>query len=285
MLRTSIALVLLSGAAIAAPVAPDNETTQNASRPELAGRVANSRGKPVEGATVFVAGKPRTTTDANGRYHVELDASGTYAVVFEYGSSRDGHRVTVADGAIEVNGALSFDPGEVIVIHDPLKQPVRAKPIKDPRILPPYSDEAILSDTWAKAWLVLDVDETGSVTRTKFLVHPGHNLDSIAVTQALKTKFDPARDSHGNPTRSLVVWPIEWPSYWWLSVRSVGGGAMLRMPDKLMDGFNTSHVPCRGSGPMHMGSVHPVYKDCTQPDLSKIDSPEPWIAAGSFQNH
>ena len=267
MLRTFIALVVFGGAAIAAPVAPDNETTQ------LAGRVRDSRGKPVEGATVFVGKKPIAITDADGRYRVELDA-GTYSVVFVYGSTRDGHRVTVADhGAIEVDGALSFDPGEVIVIHDPLKQPVRAQPIKDPRILAPYSDEAILSDTWAKAWLVLDVDDTGSVTRVKFLTRPGHGLDEIAVTQALKTKFDPARDAHDHPIRSLVVWPIEWPSYGWMRDRV---GLALRLPDPQMDDVDITRVPCRGSGPMRVGSMHPTYRDCSVPDLSKMNS-EPWI--------
>lgn len=39
----------------------------------------------------------------------------------------------------------------------------------------------------------------------------------------------------------------------------------------------TIYVPCRGSGPMHMGSLHPTYRDCSEADLSKID-PVPWIS-------
>jgi carboxypeptidase family protein len=277
MNRAWIALLLFSGAASASPSPAAPEVAASQASPELAGLVTDSAGQPIEGATVFVAAKRRATTDANGRYHVVLDAGGTYSVVFEYGSVRDGHRVTIAnDGVAKVDGALAFDRGEVIVIHDPLKQPVRAKPLKDPRILPPYSDEAILSDTWAKAWLVLDVDETGAVTRVKVLAHPGHDLDAIALSQALKTRFDPARDAHDRPTRSLVVWPIEWPAYWWMHDRL---GLVTRMPDKLMDGFDVSHVPCRGSGPINVGSIHPAYRDCSVPNLSKINSAEPWIEA------
>ena len=37
------------------------------------------------------------------------------------------------------------------------------------------------------------------------------------------------------------------------------------------------YVPCAGSGPLNLGSVHPVYKDCSQPDLSRADK-EPWLA-------
>jgi len=35
-------------------------------------------------------------------------------------------------------------------------------------------------------------------------------------------------------------------------------------------------VPCAGSGPWQMDSIHPVYKDCSQPDLAKAAA-EPWI--------
>src|SRR5512138_1205894 len=69
--------------------------------------------------------------------------------------------------------------GETIEIHDPLPPPVLPKAKKDARILPKYSDDAVLSDAWEKAWLLLDVDTTGSVTRVKMLKRPGHDLEKI----------------------------------------------------------------------------------------------------------
>ena len=57
-------------------------------------------------------------------------------------------------------------PGEVIVVEG------RAPPVTAPKPTnyvkqkaPPYSDRAILSDAWTKAWLLLEIDERGTVTR------------------------------------------------------------------------------------------------------------------------
>jgi hypothetical protein len=52
----------------------------------------------------------------------------------------------------------------------------------------------------------------------------------------------------------------------------------------LMDGLMTTMpsektmatIPCRGSGPWHMGSVYPTYRDCAEPDKKNIDR-APWI--------
>jgi len=100
--------------------------------------------------------------------------------------------------------------GEVIEIHDP---PVKPKALNfNPRKTPPYSDAAVLSDAWTKAWMLLDVSERGDVTRVKFLKRPGFDLEKIAIKEAFKLKFSPARDGRGNPLRVYVVWPIEWPS-------------------------------------------------------------------------
>lgn len=135
------------------------------------------------------------------------------------------------------------------------------------RRAPEYSDDAILTDTWSLAWMVLDVDATGAVTRVKFLKKPGHDLEKIAVKTAFALQFDPAKDAAGHAVGSLVVWPIEWPSYWWLVIRT---GVTTGIPD-------TTHVPCRGSGPLNLDSVHPTYRDCSRPDLSKVDT-APWIS-------
>ena len=84
------------------------------------------------------------------------------------------------------------------------------------RPAPEYSDEAVLSDAWELAWVLLDIDATGAVTRVKFLKVPGHDLEKLAVKTAMKLQFEPAIGDDGKPIRSWIVWPIEWPSYWWL---------------------------------------------------------------------
>jgi hypothetical protein len=168
--------------------------------------------------------------------------------------------------------------GEVIEIEGAPPPPkVKAKPKKRYlprgeidniflRPAPKYSDEAILTDKWSVAWMLLDIDEKGKVTRVKFLKYPGNDLEDIAVETALKLKFDPAKGEDDKPMRSYIVWPIEWPSYWWLVIKT---GLATGIPD-------TSHIPCRGSGPLNMGSVHPTYRDCDGPEWDKANS-EPWL--------
>jgi hypothetical protein len=154
--------------------------------------------------------------------------------------------------------------GETIVIQDQAPPWVAPKPTKRyHRIAPPYSDRAILTNTWAKAWLLLDIDAAGSVTRVKLLNKPGSDLDQIAIDYAFTLKFAPAQDARGNPTRSQLVWPIEWPSYWYMVELE---GVATRIPD------GAARVRCRGSGPMAMGSLHPTYRDCSRPDLTKIQT-------------
>jgi Gram-negative bacterial TonB protein C-terminal len=161
--------------------------------------------------------------------------------------------------------------GETIVIHDHAPPKVQPKPVKRYfKIAPHYSDYAIEHDTWAKAYLLLDINARGSVERVKLLKHPGADLDKIAVDTALSLKFEPAQDDKGNAIGSQVIWPIEWPSYWWMVALE---GLATRIPVTAM-----AYVPCRGSGPLHLGSVHPVYRDCTTFKLGAIQA-EPWIEA------
>jgi hypothetical protein len=140
---------------------------------------------------------------------------------------------------------------------------------------PPYSDEAILSDAWTKAWMLLEIDERGVVTRAKFLKRPGYELEQIAMSEAFKLRFKPARDAAGRAMRSTMLWEIEWPSAWWLSTINGTRSAAIKIvgfPPRRQDWY----VPCRGSGPMNLGSVRPAYKDCSKPDLAKIDT-EAWV--------
>lgn len=166
---------------------------------------------------------------------------------------------------------------EVIVIEGAPPPPaVKAKPKKRYlpggkldniflRPAPEYSEEAILKDAWTVAWMLLDIDERGKVTRVKFLKYPGYDLERIAIKTALALQFEPALASDGKPVRSYIAWPIEWPSNGWLVTFT---GLSTGIPD-------TSHVPCRGSGPLHLGSIYPTYKDCSPPTWSKANT-EPW---------
>jgi hypothetical protein len=166
--------------------------------------------------------------------------------------------------------------GEVIVLEG------RAPPTTPPRPTnvvktraPPYSDRAILSDAWTKAWLLLEIDERGVVTRFKFLKRPGYDLETIATREAFRLRFEPAHDGGGRAMRSTMLWEIEWPSAWWLSTFVGTRSAMPKIvgfPGRRQDHY----VPCRGSGPMNLGSIRPAYKDCSKPDLAKIKT-EAWI--------
>jgi len=140
------------------------------------------------------------------------------------------------------------------------------------RPAPEYSEEAILKDAWTVAWMLLDIDERGKVTRVKFLKYPGYDLERIAIKTALGLQFEPAIAHDGKPVRSYIAWPIEWPSHGWLVTFT---GLSTGIPD-------TSHVPCRGSGPLHLGSIYPTYKDCSEPNLAKART-EPWLTTADLK--
>jgi hypothetical protein len=170
-------------------------------------------------------------------------------------------------------------PDEVIVIDEkPPRPAVEAKAVNySARKAPPYSDDAILSDAWTRAWLLLDIDSRGTVTRFKFLKKPGFDLEQIAARQAFGLRFDPALDAQGRPQRTWKIWLIEWPSYGWLIARlgvASGMPPKIGFPPRRMDAY----VPCRGSGPMNLDSIHPAYKDCSKPNLTRrhFDA-QPWI--------
>lgn len=161
-----------------------------------------------------------------------------------------------------------YVPGETIIVRDKLPPKTLPHPRKNyHRMAPPYSDEAIDRDVWAKAWVLLDLDARGVVTRVKLLKRPGYDLDQIAIEHAFSLRFDPAEDASGRPVATELLWSMEWPSYWWLV-------DMDEPPNRIPDRAAT--VPCRGSGPMSMDSLHPTYRDCSRADLRKITT-EPWL--------
>jgi hypothetical protein len=237
-------------------------------------------GNPVEGAHVYITGTgglaSTVATDKDGRYALLLEP-GTYYLIFAYGASRTSGRVTVADGTQALlNGKVEAALGETIFIQEKIAPPVlpKAKNFKR-NATPPYSDEAILSDAWTKAHMLLDVDTNGDVQRVKWLKRPGFKLEKIALKEAFNMKFTPARDALGKPVRVWITWSIEWPSAWWLSAFNLPRSTMppiVGFPPRRMDHY----VPCKGSGPLNLGSVHPVYKDCSKPDLSKAAT-EAWV--------
>jgi len=166
---------------------------------------------------------------------------------------------------------------EVIEIHDYLPPKVQPKPVAtwNPERIPAYSEAAILEDAWTRAWVLLDIDVHGRVTRFKFLNRPGHDLEPIAAHEVWSLAFDPALDDHDKARESLVVWRIEWPSHGWLMDRF---GTAARTPRRnWFTGLSPiMNVPCAGSGPMQLESVHPTYRDCSMPDMTRVNV-EPWI--------
>jgi hypothetical protein len=266
MRAIAIILAVLAGSAYAEPLS------------QLRGRVLDrSSGAAVEGAVVHVSG-PKTqrtlTTDQDGHYAI-IVAPGRYQLTFAYGK-HDVVRTIEVDKDTTLDARIDAGPGEVIVIEGKLKQPpVEAKPTNfEPRRAPPYSSRAVLTDVWTKAHLLLEVDARGNVRRFKWLQRPGSDLDAIARAEVMALKFTPARDAHGTAIDSLVVWSIEWPSAWWLE-KMVG----TRQGIPAMTGFPPKpkwhYVPCKGSGPMNLGSIHPTYRDCSEPDLTKAKT-ERW---------
>jgi hypothetical protein len=165
---------------------------------------------------------------------------------------------------------------EVIEIHERLPPAVKPAPEHfSAKRLPPYSDEAILSDAWTRAWVLLDVDDHGTVTRFKFLKRPGFDLEAIAASEVWRLHFKPGRNARDQPVAAYVIWRIEWPSNGWMqTMEQTGVPDDVGVPPYVHSPFDS--VPCRGSGPLHLGSLHPVYRDCSRPDL-RNGSKEHWI--------
>ena len=246
---------------------------------QLRGRVVDQNSEvPVEGALVLIAGPTGLVatlhTDGAGEYSAQVPP-GSYNVIFAHGSSRTSGHVVV-EGNATLDGKVDAVMGEVIVIRDKIAPPVAPKPKNyKPKAAPPYSDKAVLEDAWTKAHMLLDVDEKGNVLRYKFLKRPGYDLEKIAVREIAKLTFEPAKDRAGKPMRAWVVWTIEWPSAWWLEKLVGTRSAMppiVGFPPRRLDHY----VPCKGSGPWAMGSIHPTYKDCSRPDLRNA-SAEKWV--------
>jgi hypothetical protein len=225
----------------------------------IEGSVTNkASGGALSGVSVTIAGEGVTRTvitSKDGRYSFTGLAAGDYTALFVFGKSRlKRSAITVGDSPVHVNVSIDV-PRSAEVIQIKEKPPVsRAAPPKPTgkylAVPPPYSDEAIDSDIWSRAWLILDVDITGKVTAVTFLKKAGHGLDEIAEKEAMKYKFKPALDEEGNPKASRIAVMMEWPSWWYTHTL-----------------VSTGKPPCAGSGPLNLGSMHPVYRDCSTVEL------------------
>jgi hypothetical protein len=252
----------------------------------LSGRVVDVLGRPVAGANVHVVSRTGVEqlakTDQDGRYSVAV-RGGAYSVVFALRGTTAQRSATIEPGAAAVvDGELELGEGEVIQVRDLRPPPVLPKPRYDVRRAPKYSDEAILSDAWTKAWLLLDVSAAGEVTRLKVLKRPGFNLEPIALEAAFALSFEPARELDGRPVSTLIIYSIEWPSHGWMQKFM---GTSLRLPEVEINPFAPelpalAKVPCAGSGPWQFANnhlaAHLTYRDCSRPDLSRASS-LPWI--------
>ena len=221
---------------------------------ELRGIVTGITGDPARDLEVHAAsasGEQVVKTDHDGRFRITL---------------RDGSTYVYVHGTAHVAGtmAVSTKEGgqEVIELHDMIPPAAMPVPKSSTRAIPQYSRKAIDADVWTRAWLVLDVAETGAVTRVKLVDDPGYDLGPIAVRAAFALQFEPARDRSNHPVRAWMMWAYEWPSYSWM--RDLDA-SLVRLPTEV------DSIPCRGSGP-----THTVYRDCTPPDMVKAVA-RPWI--------
>ena len=264
----------------------------------LQGRVTDLLGKPIAGARVHVMTNTDhkiVETDADGLYRVELEGDKEVSVVIGAGNLHTFRKGTIKNGAVRtLDLEVELADGEIIRIIDSKPPTVPPQLSKDiPMITPPYSDAAVARDAWARAWLVLDIDETGKVVRVKLLRRPGFDLDDIAVKEAMKLRFEPALDENKKPMRTQMLWSMEWPSHGWLIEHN---GTATRLPveayviNPLLRGFGgegqpaapptgasaLARVPCAGSGPLNLDLRYPVYRDCSRPDLERA-SILPWL--------
>lgn len=259
----------------------------------VAGRVTDVLGRAVSSVQIHVVPASgslvKTTTDQDGRYRVEVSAGGTYRVVVENRGLQTIGTVIAKPGettTLDITLELDSEGGEVIRIED------RELPVVNPKLRPksqpplPYSKEAFERDAWARAWLLLDVDETGRVTRLKLLKQPGFGLEKICIDAAFALQFEPARDAAGRPMKTYLLWTMEWPAWGWL--QNGKGTTMERQPQgsnlhvftrdqpAATIQYAPSRVPCFGSGPLRLSLRNPAYRDCSLPDM-KLAETLPWI--------
>jgi len=228
----------------------------------LTGQVVDAHGAPLANVVVHAVsrtgGERTATTDKAGTYKIVLaGAPGEASMVFV--TDHPGARV---GGETAVTVAAGSD-AEAIAVRAMVPPAVMPKPHDDPAHILDYSDLAIDKDAWVRAWLLLDIDATGTVRHVKFLKRAAYDLDPIAVRAAFKLKFDPARDRANHPIPAALVWSFEWPSYYWMQA---GGYALDTLPPAIA--FVTCQKP---------DEHRTERRDCSGPDVTH-GLTESWIA-------
>lgn len=229
---------------------------------ELTGKVTDADGDPLAGVEVHVissSGEQVVVTNANGRYRVDLGQAAGQKTVFV-------RQVARINGESVVSGTLETGEEyfEILATEQPKVMP-KATSGTNPTL--EYSDLAKDRNVWARAWLLLEVDEEGKVRRLKLLQAPGNDLDEIALRAAVKLRFEPARNAAGKAIPALVLWTYEWPAYWWMIENKHVFG---RVPNE------AAEVPCAGSD-----RLADVYRDCTPAPIAEANHVE-WIDPGTI---
>jgi len=292
-----------------APSPPTTSTTI------VTGRVTDVMGRPVPDVRVYVLpkrGTPyRLKTDKHGRYTANVSTAGTYGVVVAIGKMHTYRTVLAKEGitnTLDIEVELDTEGGEVIRIDDQKRPQPKVKPQAkhDEQQTLPYTEEAVERDAWARAWLLLDVDESGRVTRLKLIKPPGFGLEKICLEEAFKLRFTPATDHAGRPMKNYMLWTMEWPSWGWLvrgngtSLRrppatrevhhftqsivvrgtqdgaSIGGAWASPLPLTSAFANELSRVPCYGNAPLNLDLQNRAQRDCSKPDMS-LAKTLPWI--------
>jgi hypothetical protein len=323
----AVAVTIVAG--VANVVGADPEPA----RGTLEGRIVDGAHlSPIEGATVVVTdsrGGPLVvtgTTDSTGRYRY-LIPPGTYEVMGVFGDARWIHHGVIIDAGkvTQVPGALTLGT-EVVTIHEhlPNQNYTAAQPVASTvKPILPYSDEAMDKNVWAVGWVLLDVDDHGTVTAFRYLLRPGYGLEVFAEREIWNLRFEPARDDGGKPMASKVLWKLEWPAFHWAKDHKLfgpnGQGALVSAnqeaaekdaeanssddpaaprdamrSDRLSTGPTPSRgrhangpggfllpgktpmPPCKGLAPLNLDMHQGIYRDCTPPDLNKVNT-EPVI--------
>jgi hypothetical protein len=229
---------------------------------ELSGRAVDANDHPLAQVEIHVVSKSGNEqivkTDKDGNYKVELrGATNETSMIFVRG-----HRGSHLGGIVASSTVV--DGTEAIEIHETARPAVPAKPVDGWIHILPYSKTASSDDEWVRAWMTLDVDETGTVRHLKWMKRPGHDLDAIAVREAFDVRFEPARDAAKRAVGSQILWMFEWPSHSWLIDHHHYD--LTRMPADYIK------VACQKAGEHRHDR-----RDCAQADLASSLG-EAWMA-------
>lgn len=254
-MRTAIAVLLACAAPAAAQVSNTDVSGFVTYGPgDLAGSVTDPSGKPLAGVKVIVASgtsKQAVMTDAKGNYRVRIGREDAAYVYVEFKAKIIGQMAT----------AVKEGDAEAIAIRETLPPVVQPRAKIGLDVIPEYSDKAIDKNQWARAWLLLEIDEGGKVRRVKLLNAPGLDLDAIAIREAFKIPFEPARDRTNHAVSALVLWTWEWPEHYWMLQNR-------RYPNRIPAQVAT--LACKGTGPSK------AIRDCSKPSVEKAVT-LPWI--------